>query len=153
MAHVWYLSADSQSLSAAFGNSLERNSMKIASTVARILLGLLFVFFGGNLIHPYPFLHMPMPSGPAGQLMMGLYATHFLLLIGVCQFLGGLLLLVGQYVTLGLVLLGPVVVCIDYFHSVAAHQGLPTAAVVTILWILVALAHKHHLAGIFSQKA
>ena len=127
--------------------------MKIVSTVARILLGLLFVFFGGNLIHPYPFLHMPMPAGAAGQLMMGLYATHFLLIIGLCQFVGGLLLLIGQYVTLGLVLLGPIVVCIDYFHAVSAHDGLPMAAVVTILWILVALAHKHHLAGIFSQKA
>lgn len=127
--------------------------MKIASMVARILLGLLFVFFGGNLIHPYPFLHMPMPAGAAGQLMMGLYATHFLLIIGLCQFVGGLLLLVGQYVTLGLVILGPIVVCIDYFHAAAAHEGLPMAAVVTILWILVALAHKHHLAGIFSQKA
>jgi hypothetical protein len=29
----------------------------------------------------------------------------------------------------------------------------PLAAVVTILLILVALAHKHHLAGIFAQKA
>jgi hypothetical protein len=127
--------------------------MKIVSAIARILLGLLFVFFGGNLIHPYPFLHMPMPTGAAGQLMMGLYATHFLLLIGLCQFLGGLLLLAGQYVTLGLVLLGPIVVCIDYFHMSVAHSGLPMAAVVTILWILVALAHKHHLAGIFSQNS
>lgn len=127
--------------------------MKIASTIARILLGLIFVFFGGNLIHTYPFMHMHMPSGPAGQMMTGLYVTHFLLLIGLCQFFGGVLLLVGQYVTLGLVLLGPVILCIDYYHLVIDHSGLPMAALITILWILVALAHKHHLAGIFAKKA
>ena len=127
--------------------------MKVVSTIARILLGLVFVFFGGNLVHPYPFMHVQMPTGAAGQMMMGLYATHFLPLIGVCQVLGGLLQLIGRYVTLGLVILGPMVVCIDFFHLSVAHEGLPLAAVVTILWILVALAHKHHLAGIFAQKA
>lgn len=127
--------------------------MKVVSTIARILLGLVFVFFGGNLVHPYPFMHMPMPTGAAGQMMVGLYATHFLTLIGVCQVIGGLLLLIGQFVTLGLVILGPMVVCIDFFHLSVAHEGLPLATLVTILWILVALAHKHHLAGIFAQKA
>ena len=125
--------------------------MKVASTVARILLGVVFVVFGANLIHP--FLPMTMPSGPAGQLLAGLYATHFLILIGLVQVIGGLLLLIGQYVTLGLVILGPVTVCIDFFHLSVAHPGVPLATVVTILWVLVAMAHKHHLAGIFSRKA
>jgi hypothetical protein len=125
--------------------------MKIVSMIARILLGLVFVVFGANMLHP--FLPMQMPTGPAGQLMAGLFATHFPILIGLVQVIGGLLMLSGQFVTLGLVLLGPVIVCIDYFHFSVAHEGLPLAAVITILWILVAMAHKHHLAGIFAQKA
>jgi putative oxidoreductase len=125
--------------------------MKIVTIVARILLGAIFVFFGANLIHP--FLNMPMPGGAAGQMMVGLYVTHFLILIGLFQFVGGVLMLIGQYVTLGLVLLGPVIVCIDYYHSSVAHSGLPMAAVVTLLWLIVAWAHKHHLAGIFSRRA
>lgn len=131
-------------------NDLE-TSMKAATTIARILLGLVFMVFGANLIHP--FLPMTMPPGAAGQLLAGLYITHFLILIGLVQIIGGLLLLIGQYVTLGLVILGPVVVCIDFFHLSVAHPGVPLATVVTILWILVAMAHKHNLAGIFSQKA
>jgi putative oxidoreductase len=127
--------------------------MKIVSTVARILLGIIFVFFGGNMIHPFPFMHMAMPTGPAGQLMGGLFATHFLILIGFCQLIGGLLMLIGRYVTLGLVILGPVIVCIDFFHLVVVPSGIPMATLVTLLWILVALAHKHHLAGIFAAKA
>lgn len=125
--------------------------MKVVTIIARILLGLVFVVFGANLIHP--FLPMTMPGGAAGQLLAGLYASHFLLLIGAFQVIGGLLLLIGQYVTLGLVILGPVIVCIDFFHSVDAPSGLPLATVVTILWIVVAIAHKHHLAGIFAQRA
>ena len=125
--------------------------MKVASTIARILLGVIFVFFGANLVHP--FLKSPMPTGPAGQMMVGLYATHFLVLIGLCQVIGGLLMLIGRYVTLGLVILGPVLVCIDFFHLVVVPSGIPMAALVTLLWILVAWAHKHHLAGIFAEKA
>jgi hypothetical protein len=32
-------------------------------------------------------------------------------------------------------------------------SGLPIATLVTILWLVVAWAHKHHLAGIFSKTA
>jgi hypothetical protein len=123
--------------------------MKVVSIVARILLGIIFVFFGANLVHP--FLHAPMPTGVAGQLMGGLYASHFLVLIGAVQVIGGLLELIGQFVTLGLMLLGPVIVCIDFFHSMVAPSGLPMAALVTLLWILVAIQYKHRLAGIFAR--
>ena len=123
--------------------------MKVISIVARILLGLIFVFFGANGIHP--FLHAQMPPGAAGQFLGGLYAAHFVLLVGVVQLVGGLLELIGQYVTLGLVLLGPVIVCIDFFHASVAPSGLPTAALVTLLWILVAIRHRNQLAGIFTR--
>lgn len=125
--------------------------MKTVSTIARILLGLIFVFFGANLIHP--FLHMSMPPGAAGKFLFGLFVIHMTVLLGVVQVLGGLLVLAGRYVTLGLILLGPVIVCIDFFHLSADHSGIPRAAVVTILWILVALAHKRNLAGIFAARA
>lgn len=125
--------------------------MKVVVIIARVLLGLVFVVLGANLVHT--FLPMPMPTGVAGQLMGGLYLSHFLVLIGLVQFIGGILLLAGQFVTLGLVFLGPVIVCIDFYHLSVAHDGLPLAAVITILWIVVALAHKHHLAGIFSRTA
>lgn len=125
--------------------------MKVIAIIARILLGIIFIFFGANLV--YPFLHAPMPPGVAGQLEAALFASHFLVLIGAVQVIGGLLELSGQFVTLGLVLLGPVIVCIDFFHASVAHGGLPLAALVTLLWILVAIQHRHRLEGIFAQKA
>jgi len=125
--------------------------MKSVMIIARIPLGAIFVFFGADQL--YPFMHPEMPSGAAGQMLIGLTAAHFVILIGLVQFVGGLLMLIGQYVALGLVLLGPMIVCIDYFHVTVAPSGLPMAAVVTLLWLIVAWSHKHHLAGIFSRTA
>jgi uncharacterized membrane protein YphA (DoxX/SURF4 family) len=38
--------------------------MKYVSLIARILLGLVFLVFGLNKLHPF-LPHMPMPTGPA----------------------------------------------------------------------------------------
>ena len=130
--------------------------MKVVTIIARVLLGLIFIFFGGNIVgmvFGHPYLKQPTPTGAAGVFAGGLYVTHFWFLIGLLQFIGGLLLLIGLYVTLGLVILGPMIVCIDYFHLLTVPSGIPMAAVVTILWLLVAWAHKHHLASIFSRTA
>lgn len=125
--------------------------MKVATIAARILLGLIFLVLGTNLLHP--FLNGPMPTGVVREFWAGLSAVHMTELIGVVQILGGLLMLAGRYVTLGLIFLGPVIVCIDFFHLSASHSDLWHGVVVTILWILVALAHRRNLAGIFAARA
>jgi hypothetical protein len=45
-----------------------------------------------------------------------------------------------------------VIVNILGFHAFMAPAGLPMAVVVAILWILVAIRNKKHLAGIFAQR-
>ena len=55
--------------------SAKENSMKIAVLIARVLLGLLFLVFGLNGF--LNFLHMPMPSGLAGQYMGALFVSHY----------------------------------------------------------------------------
>ncbi len=130
--------------------------MKVVALIARILLGLVFVVFGSNLLAGacgHPFIPMTPPPGAAGQLLGALFTSHFIWLIGFCQLVGGILMLAGVYVTLGLVILGPVIVCIDFFHLSVAQSGIPLAAVVTLLWFLVYWPHRHHLAGIFAKKA
>jgi hypothetical protein len=63
-----------------------------------------------------------------------------------------ILLLANRYVPLGLVLLAPVIVNIDLVHALMAPSGLPMAALVTILWILVALRVRSAFAGIFLER-
>jgi putative oxidoreductase len=124
--------------------------MKIASLIARILLGLIFLVFGLNGF--LQFIHMPPPTGIAGQFFGALFESHFYVVIFGVQTIGGLLLLLNRFVPLALVLLGPVMVNIFFFHALMAPAGLPLAIVVVLFWTIVAVRNKQHLAGIFVQR-
>jgi uncharacterized membrane protein YphA (DoxX/SURF4 family) len=115
--------------------------MKIAVTIARSLLGLIFVVFGLNMfLH---FLKMPPPTGElAGDFLKALFMSHFLYAVAILQIAGGALCLIGKYVPLGLLLLGPVIVNILLFHALMAPEGLPLALVVSVLGVFVLWAYR-----------
>ena len=123
--------------------------MKIAVLIARILLGLVLVFFGLNAF--FNFLHAPMPPGLAGQFTGALFASHFYVVPFGFQILGGLLMLVGRYVSLGLVILAPILVNILTFHLTMAPGILP-GLVCTLLWFVVFAAHRESFRGILSAN-
>jgi putative oxidoreductase len=124
--------------------------MKIAFTIARVLLGLLFTVFGLNgFLH---FIPMPPPTGLAGQYMGALFVSHYLVVVFLLELAGGLLLLANRYVPLALLLLGPVVVNILLFHSLLAPQGLGLALVTTLLWGIVFTGIRRAFAGAFVQR-
>lgn len=125
--------------------------MKILTLVARILLGLIFVFFGLNGF--LNFLKGPMPSGLALQFMGALIQSHYFWVVAALQIAGGLLLLVNRYVPLGLVLLGPVIVNIILYHLLLNPSGAGPAIVVTILWLIVFYAHSQSFSAIFAPRA
>ena len=89
--------------------------MKIATIIARVLLGLMFVVFGSNI-----FLHFvpmpPLPATLAGDFSKALMRSHYIYVVGLLQVIGGLLLLIGRYVPLGFALLGSVIVNILLFQ-------------------------------------
>jgi putative oxidoreductase len=125
--------------------------MKIASLIARSLLGLIFLVFGLNgFLH---FIPMPPPTGIAGQFFGSIFASHYWIVIFGVQIIGGLLLLLNRFVPFALVILGPVIVNIFFFHALMAPAGLPLALVVVMLWAIVATRSKQHLAGIFAQRS
>jgi len=125
--------------------------VKILTLVARILLGLIFVFFGLNGF--LNFLKGPMPSGLALQFMGALIQSHYFWVVAALQIAGGLLLLVNRYVPLGLVLLGPVIVNIILYHLLLNPSGAGPAIVVTILWLIVFYAHSQSFSAIFAPRA
>lgn len=126
--------------------------MKIAALIARLLLGIAFLVFGLNGF--LRFLPMPttLPPGPTGQFLAALFASHFVLVISAVQVAGGALLLVNRYVPLAMVLLGPVIVNIFFFHLLMDRHGLPQAFVVVILWGILFLRHRQHFSCIFVQR-
>lgn len=110
--------------------------MKIVALVARILLGLVFLVFGSNAF--LKFMNPgPLPEGPAGQFLGAMMSTHYMVPVGVIMAVGGLLLLVGRFVPLGLVLLGPILVNILIFHLTMAPATIGMGLVCTLLWFLV----------------
>lgn len=124
--------------------------MKIATLIARIFLGLLFLVFGLNgFLH---FIPMQPPTGLAGQYMGALFLSHYLVVVFVLEAVGGLLLLINRYVPLALVLLGPVIVNIVLFHACLAPAGLPIALFAVTLWLVVFAGVRGAFAGLLVQK-
>jgi putative oxidoreductase len=124
-------------------------SMKIASTIARYLLGLIFLTFGLNgFLH---FIPMPPPTGVAGQFFGALFVSRFYVVIFLLQIVAAVLLLANRYVPLALTILGAVIVNILCFHILMAPAGLPLAVVVTVLWFVTASRVRSAFAGILQS--
>jgi len=125
--------------------------MRVATLIARILVGLIFVVFGSNAF--LNFIHAPLPSGPGGQFLTLLFQSHYVLFVGGVQVLGGALLLANRYVPLGIALLGAVIFNILLYHLLLEHTGWPLAVVVAILWVILFYRYRQNFASLFVQKA
>ena len=82
--------------------------MKIVATIARYLLGLIFLVFGLN--HYLNFIPMPMPTGVTGQFFGVLVQTHYLYVVAFLEIIPAILLLANRYIPLALTVLAPVIV-------------------------------------------
>jgi putative oxidoreductase len=125
--------------------------MKIAVIIARVLMGLIFVFFGLNGF--LQFLKAPMPTGLAGEFLTVLFQSHYVLFICVVQVVGGLLLLVNRYVPLALTLPGSVVVNIILYHLLLNPTAAYLAVVVTVCWFFLFYRYRQNFSGLLVQKA
>lgn len=124
--------------------------MKIASTTARYLLGLMFTVFGLNGF--LNFIHQPPPTNPlAIQFFTAVFVSHFAAFFFAVQLVGGLLLLSGFFVPLALTLLAAELYNILAFHLTLA-PGIAPGLVACVLWVLVFLQYRESFNGIFSAK-
>jgi putative oxidoreductase len=121
--------------------------MKIAVVIARILLGLVFLVFGSNnFFHFMP--NQPIP-GDAGVLADVLFRHGWFTFHGVLEVVAGVLLLIGRYVPVALVLLGPILVNILVFHLTLAAGILP-GLICTLLEVFLIYAYWPAFEGIFT---
>src|SRR6266481_8899978 len=121
--------------------------MRVATIIARVLLGLMFVVFGSNVF----LLFIPMPPQKpslATDFSKALMESHYVYVVGLLQVIGGLLLLIGRYVPLGLTLLGPVIVNILLFHVFLDPSGLPMALVASALALFLLWRYRANFAGL-----
>ncbi len=121
--------------------------MKIATIIARVLLGLLFVVFGSNFF--LNFIPMPPPPpGLAGDYFKVFATSGYMYVVGALQLLSGLLLLIGRFVPLALTILAAMVFNILVFHILMDPKGLPMAIVVTAFELFLVWSYRDRFAGI-----
>jgi putative oxidoreductase len=126
--------------------------MKTTATVARILLGL--VFFAAGLSGFLLIAHPPAPPpGLAGQFQDVFFRSYWVLFVDGVELIAGVFLLSNRYVPLAVVLLGAVIANIIVFHVTMQPMGLPIAAIVAALWVVVAAQYRSTFAPLFVQKA
>jgi uncharacterized membrane protein YphA (DoxX/SURF4 family) len=125
--------------------------MRHITTIARYLLGLIFVVFGANFfLH---FLPQPPLEGPAGEFAMALGKSGYIMqTVKVVEVVAGALLLANCFVPLALTLLAPVVVGIVGFHASLAPATGGAAYFVLLLEVLLAYAYRDAYAPLFQLR-
>ena len=127
--------------------------MKIAVAIVRVLLGLLFLLSGTMAflmafdVVPSP----PIPSGSAGDFSRALNESSYMLGVAAFEIVGGVLLLIGGgFVPLGLVMIGPVIVNIAFYHLFLDRDvtnAIP-AIVVSVLSLFLLRYYRGAFAGL-----
>ena len=121
--------------------------MIIASTIARILLGLLFAFGG---IVPFIFGSPPPQPGMAGVVNHALYASHWILFVSFVQILIAISFLSNRFVPVALIMMAAFLYNSFAYHFATSPAMLPIWFVATVLWLLVALRYRALFAPIFA---
>jgi len=122
--------------------------MKIGVLISRILLGLLFFVFGLNgILHFMP--TPPMPPSDAATFATILATNNYMAFVSVLMVIAALLLLVGRFVPMALVILGPILVNILLFHILLAHEGQAIGVVATVLELFLIWAYRLSFRGLF----
>ncbi len=134
----------------AIGRTPRSASLRI-TTVARVLMGLVFAVFGLNgFLH---FIRQPAPPQPAMEFFGALVVTGYMLpLVMGTQLLVGALLLSNRFVPLALALIAPIIVNIMAFHLALAPSGLPLAFVVLVLELLLAWSYREAFRPMLAQR-
>ncbi len=123
-------------------------------TVARYLLGAIFLIFGLNglmmIFGMGGFIPLPKPGAGMQAVMGGLFAAGYLMpTVKILEVVCGVMLLSGKYVTLALCLLAPIVYNILGLHLFVELGGLPVALVISVLYGIVFVSRCDSLQSIF----
>src|SRR5262247_117452 len=102
-------------------NEPNRTKSQKVATVARVVLGLVFVLSGLN--HLLWLVPMPAMSGDTALFWQGLRQSgYFFPLLGTIELGAGLLMLSGRLVPLALAAIAPIAANVAAFHAVLAPE-------------------------------
>jgi len=125
--------------------------MKIAVIIARVLLGIAFLFAG--VMKFVPMKPGSIPPGDAGAMVTLMVAHKWMLFYGLVEAVSGLLLLAGRFVPLALTLLAGLLVNIMLFNATLFPDAVLPTLVLGALEIFLVWAYREAFAGVFAAKA
>ncbi len=124
--------------------------MRIATTIARVLLGALFTFAG---VMPLLFGNPPPEQGLAGVFDHVFYQSGWIYFVAAAQLTIGVLLLINRFVPVALIMLAAFLYNSFAYHIlIAPKMLLPMPILVAVLWLLVALPYRSAFAALFQAK-
>lgn len=115
--------------------------MKIATVIARVLMGLLFLF--ASITYLFGLITPPPLAGAMKTFNEGLEAAVYLMpTVKVLELLCGAAFVLGRFVPLATVLIAPIIVNIVLVHAFLAPEGLPVAIFLALANAFVAWQHR-----------
>lgn len=122
--------------------------MNIATTGARLLLGLLFTFAGAAAF----FMGSPPPQpGLAGTFNDVFFQSHWVWFVSAAQLILGVLLLVNRFVPVALIMLAAFLYNSFAFHITMSQSAIFAPVIVFVLWFLVSWKYRALFAPIFAS--
>jgi putative oxidoreductase len=121
--------------------------VKIAVVIARILLGLSFLASG--IVQIFNLVKGQTMPGDSGVFINILVTHKYTTFIGLLEVIAGVLLLVGRYVPIALVLLGPILVNILLFHILMPAPGIAGGIIFTLLEVFLIWVYRVSFKGLF----
>ena len=128
--------------------------MKWLALILRILVGVPMVVFGVNYFAPFIPLDMKNTPEQAQQMMGILIASKWMVVVKLCEIVGGVMVLVGRFVPLGLVILVPVTVNIAIWDAVILKYSMPPlGTVLLVLEIVLIYLYRSQFESLFQANA
>jgi uncharacterized membrane protein YphA (DoxX/SURF4 family) len=127
--------------------------MKTATTISRIVLGLIYLIFGLDFyLHFIPY--QPNHTGAAAAFKNGLIAAvYFYPMIKFLQIFGGISLLINRYAPFSAVVLFPISVNVFLFHTILVPSGWFMGVLLLVPNLFLGYAYRKYYSGIFVKKA
>jgi len=115
--------------------------VKIATVIARVLMGLVFLF--AAITYFFALIEPPPPTGAMQTFNDGLEAAGYIMpIVKTLELLCGVAFVTGRFVPLATVVITPILVNIVGVHAVLAPEGLPLALFLVLANGFVAYRHR-----------
>lgn len=122
-------------------------------TIARVLLGLMFLVFGLNgFLNFIPQPKDPIPEGAMAFVGAMMKTGYLFQLVKGTEVVVGALLLLNRFVPLALAFLAPVIVNIVAFHAFLAPSGAAMTVVILGLELYLAWAYRSAFRGMLAAR-